>query len=62
MKHWEEAALADGKDVEEVTRCKECKHYRYVLGDIDGLCGRAEWYRRYQREDDYCSRAEREEE
>lgn len=49
-------------DAVPVIRCKECKYYRYVLGDIDGLCGRAEWYRRYQREDDYCSRAERKEE
>ena len=42
-----------------VVRCKDCKHYRSVAGYIDGYCHMAEWYRRYQYPDDYCSRGER---
>ena len=43
----------------ELVRCAECKHYRSVAGYIDGYCHMAEWYRRYQYPDDYCSRGER---
>ena len=46
-------------DLVEVVRCKDCKHYRSVAGYIDGYCHMAEWYRRYQSPDDYCSRGER---
>lgn len=47
--------------VGELVRCKDCKHYRSVAGYIDGYCHMAEWYRRYQYPDDYCSRGERKE-
>lgn len=43
----------------EIVRCKDCKHYRSYAGYIDGCCHMAEWYKRYQYEDDFCSRAER---
>lgn len=46
-------------DAVPVVRCKDCKHYRSVAGYIDGYCHMAEWYRRYQYPDDYCSRGER---
>lgn len=49
-------------DAVPVIRCKDCKHYREYAGVIDGYCHMAEWYKRYQYPNDYCSRAERKEE
>ena len=43
----------------EIVRCKDCKHYRAYAGRLDGYCYKAEWYNRYQNEDDFCSRGER---
>ena len=43
----------------EIIRCKDCKHYRSYAGVIDGYCGMAEWYGRYQYPNDFCSRAKR---
>lgn len=43
MKHWEEAALADGKDVEEVTRCKDCKFWNRHDGTFPDFDGK-EWH------------------
>lgn len=66
MKHWEEAALANGVDVEEVTRCKDCKHAKaYYHGEHSKL-----GMFTYQclmggypvKEYEYCSKAERKEE
>ena len=44
---------------QEIIRCKDCKHYRSYAGVIDGYCGMAEWYGRYQYPNDFCSRAKR---
>lgn len=46
-------------DAVEVVRCKDCKHYRPYAGVADGYCHMAEWYKRYQYENDFCSRGER---
>lgn len=46
-------------DAVEVVRCRDCKHYRSVAWHIDGYCHMAEWYKRYQYPDDFCSRGER---
>ena len=46
----------------ELIRCKDCKYYRGYAGVVDGYCYMAEWYKRYQYPDDFCSRAERKEE
>ena len=43
----------------EIIHCKDCKHYREYAGRLDGYCYKAEWYNRYQNEDDFCSRGER---
>lgn len=46
-------------DAVPVVRCKDCKHYRPYAGIEDGYCHMAEWYKRYQYENDFCSRGER---
>lgn len=46
-------------DAVTVVRCKDCKHYRPYAGIADGYCHMAEWYKRYQYENDFCSRGER---
>lgn len=54
-----EKAIADlaSRDIVEVVRCNNCKHWQYDKMFNEGWCdGRwREW-------DDYCSRAERKEE
>lgn len=60
--HDERGAVVHWSETGELVRCKDCKHYRSVAGYIDGYCHMAEWYRRYQYPDDYCSRGERKEE
>lgn len=48
-------------DAVPVIRCRDCKYYREYAGVVDGCCHMAEWYKRYQYPDDFCSRAERKE-
>lgn len=48
----------------EIIRCKDCKFY-YPNMEADGEtgdCKKAQWFRRLQYPNDFCSRAEREEE
>ena len=60
---WCRTFYEDGKDndapTKEIVHCKDCKHYRAYAGRLDGYCYKAEWYNRYQNEDDFCSRGER---
>ena len=52
----------DDVDAVSVVRCKDCKHYRSVLGFVDKYCHAAEWYKWHQYPDDFCSRGEKAEE
>ena len=52
-------------DIEkELIRCKDCKFYdKFITQNIgQGWCDVAAWRGRYMGDNDYCSRAEREEE
>lgn len=53
------AQIVEQMKGQEIIHCKDCKHYRAYAGRLDGYCYKAEWYNRYQNEDDFCSRGER---
>lgn len=62
MNHWEEAALADGVDIEEVTRCKDCKHAKTYYHGEQSKLGMFTYYclmgGYHVQENEYCSKAE----
>lgn len=53
----------DGEIIQELIRCKDCKHYdKFISQNIgQGWCDVAAWRGRYMGDNDYCSRAERKE-
>lgn len=56
------AVKGEPKLKKELIRCKDCKHYGKNSGLYECNCFMANWFKRYQHDDDYCSRAERKEE